>query len=108
MTVETASSIRIQRSANCAIVAPCGTSGRIASTAVERHVIGHAREGLAHVEGLAMAVEGAMVVGGKGAVGGHLAGQHPAGERDADDDRHALRPSLREEQRSAGRWRKML
>src|SRR5215207_1500840 len=46
----------------------------------------HAREGFAAVEGLAFAVEIAVVVRRELAVGAHLAGEEAAGERDAGEN----------------------
>ena len=65
MTVETASCMRIQRSASCASVAPSGTSGAQLLDRVEADLERHAGERLADVERLAVAVVVAVVVGGE-------------------------------------------
>ena len=93
----TASNIRIQRSANCAIVTPAGTSGAQASTACKPAVVGHARERLALIEHLAVPVEVAMVVGSEHRVAAQLAGEQTAGERHPREDPDALRLGFREE-----------
>src|SRR5215216_1240977 len=53
---------------------------------IEAGLEGYAGEGLAPIEGPALAVEVAVVVGGELTVGTHLAGEEAAGERDAGDD----------------------
>jgi len=76
ITTVTASFIRIQRSANPARLVPAGT----ASSVLRRPEVrsrAHAREGLADVECLTVAVEIAVIVRGKFRVARDLAGQQP-------------------------------
>ena len=84
--------MRIQRSANCAIVALSPTSGRIRSTISRPFSKRNAREGLAHVEGLAIAVEVAVIGGIEAGLAVEFAGQQPARKRHAGDDRDLLLP----------------
>jgi hypothetical protein len=56
-------------------------SFRMRSTAVRPDVVRHARERLADVKGLAVAVELAMVVVGEGRVGAQLSSEETARQR---------------------------
>ena len=107
MTVETASKLRIHRSASCASVAPSGTSGTQLVDDLEAELEVDAREGLADVELLAVAVEGAVVVGREA----RLAANFPVSKPDASGTRTMTPTSRRRacsKKSSAGRWRKML
>ncbi len=77
--------MRIHLRAICAIVAPSGTSSLSSATAAESDVVRHAGERLANVEGFAVAVVAAVIVGREDRVGPHLSGEHPAGEGYAND-----------------------
>src|SRR5690606_40241137 len=58
----------------------------------------HAGEGLAHVEGLAVAVEVAVVAFLEAGIGAELAAEHAAGQWHPRDHRHAAALGLAEEQ----------
>src|ERR1035437_2657657 len=87
MTVLTPGWSRIHRSANCAVVNPlaCAATLRAAHPDLERH----ATEGLPHVEGLTLAVVGAVVLRRESRGFAVLARQEPAGQRHARDDADA-------------------
>src|SRR5690606_18637128 len=61
-------------------------------------LVGHAGEGLADVEGLAVAVEVAVVAFLEAGIRAELAAEHAAGQRYARDHRHAAALGLGEEQ----------
>jgi hypothetical protein len=81
MTTLTCGWSTIQRSANCAMVAPSGTSGRSRSTACSPISYGTPAKGLAHVEGLAVTVVVAVVVAGERGVEGVRAAEQPRRQR---------------------------
>ena len=66
MAQETASNIRIQRSASCAIVASGGTSFSQPLDRIQPGIVIDAGEGLALIEGFTVPVEVAVIVGGEG------------------------------------------
>ena len=88
----TPSFMRIQRRANCASVAPGGTSAFSSSTAAKASSRWSPRplKVSPGVEGFAALVEVAVVVGGEGRVARHLAAEQAAGQRHAREDADAL------------------
>ena len=77
---------------------PGGTQAPHLLHRFERGLVIHAREGLAHVEGLAVPVELAVIVRSELRSPRQLAGQQPARQRNARQNAHLLLLGLREEQ----------
>src|ERR1022692_2288228 len=93
MAQVTASCIRIQRSANCAMLTPAGSKRRISSTA-SRPVSKSTPEKVSpHVEGLAVTVEPAVIVADELGIAREFAAQHAAGQRNPRQNAHL--PALR-------------
>ncbi len=81
MTQDTASNIRIQRSANWAMRRAAGHERPDFFDGGEPGFVVHAGEGFARVKRFAVPVEVAVIVRCKGGLACHLAGEQPARQR---------------------------
>ena len=82
--------MRIQRRANWLIETPAGRSVRSSSTASKSDAIVDAGKSLAHIEGLAVAIEIAMIVRCEGRIATQLSRQQATGKRHTRQDADAL------------------
>ena len=96
MTTETASWSSTQRSAASAGAVSRGDATHDLARRRDAGRERHPREGLTHVEGLAVAVERAVILGGEGGRLVVAAGEQPARQGHAGDDPDAGRPGGRQ------------